>query len=320
MILNQAIPFAQQQDITVVIPAGNEAPTGLHQISPQNLGTTDNGLITVGGVEKNGALFTDTNPDLGSGGSISIYAAARDVLCASTDSDSATKLVTGTSVAAPAVAGMAAYFFSLQELDSNWPAGQVARAMKQFFFLSARIQRNNNPVPDNLGYTPPSARSIVVACKHPLHPSSPSPKSNTSLPGNRHPGNSLAGCGATSSNLKRQDDLPDLTCPAPSDSDTSMTTMTMSSTTSSEISSTTTATSSETSSTTPPPSTTTSSFCTVVYGDGSSCVQVPNNTCGFGSQVICPLAKRGAHQATATTFFASGSFVTALPTAVGMAA
>ena len=164
--MNQVIPFAQEQDITVVIPTGNDAPTGLDRITPQNLGTTDNGLITVGGVEKNGALFPDTNPDLGSGGSISIYAAARDVLVAGIDSDSATTEVTGTSLAAPAVAGMAAYFFSLQELDANWPGGSVARAMKQFFVLSARVQRNNNPVPDNLGYTPPSAGSIVVACKY----------------------------------------------------------------------------------------------------------------------------------------------------------
>jgi subtilisin family serine protease len=166
LVMNQVIPFAQEQDITVVIPTGNDAPTGLDRITPQNLGTTANGLITVGGVEKNGALFPDTNPDLGSGGSISIYAAARDVLVAGIDSDSAMAEVTGTSLAAPAVAGMAAYFFSLQELDANWPDGSVARAMKQFFALSARVQRNNNPVPDNLGYTPPSAGSIVVACKY----------------------------------------------------------------------------------------------------------------------------------------------------------
>lgn len=174
--MNQVIPFAQEQDITVTVAAGNDAPTGLHQITPQNLGTTDNGLITVGGVEKNGALFTNTNPDLGSGGSISIYAAARDVLVASPNSDSATTTLTGTSLAAPAAAGMAAYFFSLQELDSNWPDGSVARAMKQFFALSARVQRNNNPIPDDLGYTAPSAGSIVVACKYHVLPLSHSNK------------------------------------------------------------------------------------------------------------------------------------------------
>jgi hypothetical protein len=140
----------------------------------------------------------------------------------------------------------------------------------------------------------------------------------------RHPGNALAGCGAPASKVKRQDDLPDLSCPSASDSGTSMTTMTVDPTTSSEASSTpppTPTTSSETSSTTAaPPSTTSGSFCTIVYADGSSCVEVPDNTCAPGSMIVCPLAKRGAHAATATTFFASGSFVTALPTAVGMAA
>ena len=169
LVMNQVIPFAQELDIAVIVAAGNDRQ-GLNEITPQNIGTTENGLITVGGVEKNGALFADTNPDLDSGGSISIYAAARDVLCASIDSDSATKSVSGTSVAAPAVAGMAAYFFSLQELDSNWPDGSVARAVKQFFALSARVQRNNNPIPDNLGYTPPSAGSVVVACKFHVFP------------------------------------------------------------------------------------------------------------------------------------------------------
>jgi subtilisin family serine protease len=167
--MNQVIPFAQEQDVTVIVAAGNDG-RALNEVSPQNLGTTENGLMTVGGVEKDGTLFTDTNHDLGLGGSISIYAAAREVLCAAIDSDSATTTLPGTSLAAPAVAGMAAYFFSLPELDSNWPAGSVARAMKQFFALSARVQRNNNPVPDNLPYTPPSAGSIVVACKSHVPP------------------------------------------------------------------------------------------------------------------------------------------------------
>ena len=106
--------------------------------------------------------------------------------------------------------------------------------------------------------------------------------------GDRHPGNSLASCGAPAK-VKCQDGLPDLSCPSPS-SETSMTTMTLESTTTETSQTTTDSTSSKTSGTTEPV-TTTSSFCTVVYGDGSSCVQVPDNTCGFGSQVICPLGK-----------------------------
>ncbi|GAB7326239.1 hypothetical protein MBLNU13_g10227t1 [Cladosporium sp. NU13] len=293
LIMDRVIPFAAENDIVVTIPTGNDAPTSLAMVTPQNLGTTDNALITVAGVEHNGSLFTNSNPDLGTGGSITVYAAARLVLVASTDSDTSTTMLNGTSLAAPAVAGMAAYFFSLPELDANWPQGSIARAMKQFFVLSARIQRNNNPVPPNLSYAGPAPGSVVVAW-------------------NRHPGNSLAGCGAPAK-VKRQDDLPDLSCPSPS-SETSMTTMTLESTTTETSPTTSDFIPSETSTTTDP-AMTASSFCTVVYGDGSSCVQVPNNTCGFGSQVICPLAKRGLHAATATTYYATGSFITAAPTA-----
>jgi len=167
--MNSVIPFAAENDIVVTIPTGNDAPTSLAMVTPQNLGTTDNALITVAGVERDGSLFVDSNPDLGTGGSITVYAAARLVLVASTDSDTSTTMLNGTSLAAPAVAGMAAYFFSLPELDSNWPQGSIARAMKQFFVLSARIQRNSNPIPPNPGYAAPAPGSIVVACMLPLH-------------------------------------------------------------------------------------------------------------------------------------------------------
>ena len=167
LIMDRVIPFAAENDIVVTIPTGNDAPTSLAMVTPQNLGTTDNALITVAGVERDGSLFTNSNPDLGTGGSITVYAAARLVLVASTESDTSTTMLNGTSLAAPAVAGMAAYFFSLPGLDANWPQGSIARAMKQFFVLSARIQRNNNPVPPNLGYAGPAPGSIVVACKSP---------------------------------------------------------------------------------------------------------------------------------------------------------
>lgn len=164
--MDRNIPFAQQNDITVVIAAGNDGVSSfLDQTTPQNLGTSDNALITVGALEKDGSLYTDTTPDRGNGGSISIYAPGRDVTAASKDSDDGTTPTTGTSVAAPAIAGMAAYFFSIAQLDRNWPEGSVAEAMKQFFALSARVQRNDNPVPGGLPYDGPSAGSVVCACK-----------------------------------------------------------------------------------------------------------------------------------------------------------
>lgn len=124
--------------------------------------------------------------------------AARSVLAASTDSDTSTTMLDGTSLAAPAVAGMAAYFSSLPELDANWPQGSVARAMEHFFVLSARVQRNNNPIPPNLGYAGPAPGSVVVACKSSIVKHDPWPlrsrtmyrfeqQQTNAFAGNRHP-------------------------------------------------------------------------------------------------------------------------------------
>lgn len=173
--MNRNIPFALENDIVVTIPAGNDAPISLDQLTPQNLGTTDNALITVGGLEKDGSLYVPSCPDVGNGGSMTIYAAARDVKVADKDFDSQFELRTGTSLAAPAVAGMAAYFFSLDQLSANWPAGRVPKAMEQFFVLSARIQRNSNPVPDNVEYQQPDPGSVVCACKYILPPQNSDP-------------------------------------------------------------------------------------------------------------------------------------------------
>ena len=102
--MNRNIPFALENDIVVTSPAGNDAPISLDQLTPQNLGTTDNALITVGGLEKDGSLYVPSCPDVGNGGSMTIYAAARDVKVADKDFDSQFELRTGTSLAAPAVA------------------------------------------------------------------------------------------------------------------------------------------------------------------------------------------------------------------------
>lgn len=75
----------------------------LDRFTPQSIGTRDNAMITVGGVEVDGSLFTPTTPDIGRGGSLTIYAAARDVMVADFEDDNGFINVNGTSVAAPAV-------------------------------------------------------------------------------------------------------------------------------------------------------------------------------------------------------------------------
>jgi hypothetical protein len=67
--------------VTVVIAAGNAPERGLHNTVPQKLGTAENGIMTVGGVEKDGTLFQQTTmaqPE--QAGSLTVYAPARDVI------------------------------------------------------------------------------------------------------------------------------------------------------------------------------------------------------------------------------------------------
>jgi len=280
--MDRVIPFAAENDITVVIATGNEAPDPLSNTTPQNRGTRDNELITVGSVEVDGTLNTDTSPDLGDGGSITLYAAGRNVKVATTADDSSFGTASGSSVAAPAVAGMAVYFFSIPALDALWPNGRVARALKEFFVISASVQRNKNPVPDNLGYEEPRPESIVVAW-------------------NRHPVG-FEGCGAGSVKVKRQDSsLPDVSCPDPADDPGS-------------------GEGEAPPTTTQGAATSTDPACTYFYNDGSSSCINTSNDCPPASSLVCPLGlkKRGAHIATEyTTYHATESFVTAVPTNVG---
>ncbi|PVH78544.1 hypothetical protein DL98DRAFT_246851 [Cadophora sp. DSE1049] len=124
---------------------GASATFGLHQDVPACLGTSDNALITVGACNADGERTPETTRDLGRGGFI-VTSAQGDgqVPCANT-ADSGSHLVTGTSFAAPQIAGLAAYFMSLPQADL--PAvgrqfmgpdlhirGQVSKAVRDYIY------------------------------------------------------------------------------------------------------------------------------------------------------------------------------------------
>ena len=154
------------QDIITVVPTGNSGLHGgsLDESTPQKLGTASNGLITVGGVDKDGVLHDITTLDAHSGGSISVYAMSKDVVGADYKTNSGSITEDGTSFAAPAVAGLAAYFASLPNLGNQWTQGSVATAMKAYIVKYAYV-RPADPIA-NLppAYSPlPAPDSIVVA-------------------------------------------------------------------------------------------------------------------------------------------------------------
>jgi hypothetical protein len=71
-------------DIITVVPAGNGGgEESLDVRTPQNHGSHNSALITVGGVNNRGVLWPSTSIDIDKGGSITVYAVSKNVMCAS---------------------------------------------------------------------------------------------------------------------------------------------------------------------------------------------------------------------------------------------
>jgi hypothetical protein len=164
--MERALDYCWAHDIITVVAAGNSGARGesLDRASPQKLGTVNNGLITVGGVDKNGVFATTTSFNAGKGGSLTVYAVSEDVVGADWESNAGSMTDSGTSFAAPAVAGLAAYFASLPILDHEWTKDHAATDMKSYIANFA-YRRSANPIPQMPPrYRPvPPADSIIVA-------------------------------------------------------------------------------------------------------------------------------------------------------------
>ena len=146
LMFEEVLDDCWRNDIITVISAGNFGHVpgmSLEKITPQNLGTPDNGLITVGGVTATGALWTQSSVDAGKGGSVTVYAVAEKVTGADYQGNDPA-IDDGTSLAAPAVAGLAAYFASVDSLRGEWRPGNVARDMKRYIETHA-VERQNPP-------------------------------------------------------------------------------------------------------------------------------------------------------------------------------
>lgn len=149
-----------KNDIVTVVAAGNSGDDpnfDLSQDVPACLGTSTNALITVGACDMDGFDFYLTTKDRGKGGSITTSALGVGVQCASGISSDIVSSQ-GTSLAAPQIAGLAAYFMSLPR--NSLPAlpvgdvrfipgpdlhvkGSVAQAVKDYIALM-KYKRNEN--------------------------------------------------------------------------------------------------------------------------------------------------------------------------------
>jgi hypothetical protein len=73
--------WCERVKVPVTVAAGNTPEAFLDETVPQKFGTSDNTLITVGGVGKDGRLYTSTTPPRpGHPGHMTVFAPAVDIV------------------------------------------------------------------------------------------------------------------------------------------------------------------------------------------------------------------------------------------------
>lgn len=106
-IMDRIVQKCLDEGIVVVIASGNAGADGgfIDETTPQDFGTAGNGLITVGGVNRDGRLFDKTTRNRNQGGSITVYGPAEALNVADNGRDSGARdeTVEGTSFASPLV-------------------------------------------------------------------------------------------------------------------------------------------------------------------------------------------------------------------------
>ncbi|KAL2074651.1 hypothetical protein VTL71DRAFT_8430 [Oculimacula yallundae] len=114
--LNSAVAALTKAGVTVVVAAGNENQDAKN-VSPASAPSA----ITVGAVDANDAKasFSNFGPD------VDIFASGVKVQSVGFQSDTASAVLSGTSMASPHVAGLAAYLMSFEKLAT--PADVIAR-------------------------------------------------------------------------------------------------------------------------------------------------------------------------------------------------
>lgn len=114
--LNSAVKAAVTAGITVAVAAGNDNADA-SKYSPASEPT----VITVGAIDSSDARASFSNY----GTLLDVFAPGVNVLSSWIGSTTATNTISGTSMATPHVAGMAAYLIALENLTT--PAAVVAR-------------------------------------------------------------------------------------------------------------------------------------------------------------------------------------------------
>ncbi|KAF1918124.1 peptidase S8/S53 domain-containing protein [Ampelomyces quisqualis] len=99
-VIGKFITWCENIKLPIVVAAGNDPALRLHQQLPHRLGTPSNTILTVGGVNEDGTLWSSTSmAEAGKPGSMSVYAPAKNIVVPATGES----IDTGTSQAAAIV-------------------------------------------------------------------------------------------------------------------------------------------------------------------------------------------------------------------------
>lgn len=84
-VIRNFMMWCETIKIPVVLAAGNNPRKYLHEQLPHRLGTPDNTILTVGGVNSDGTLYDLTSThQAGQAGSMSVFAPAKDIIVPAT--------------------------------------------------------------------------------------------------------------------------------------------------------------------------------------------------------------------------------------------
>ncbi|KAL8693261.1 MAG: hypothetical protein Q9224_003786 [Gallowayella concinna] len=165
-------------DIVTVFAVGSireedNEDKNIGHISPQRYANPNNPMIVVGAVDRDGLPSVSNRRvgptggaygrDIGLTGQITVYALGEGVDIIQVGTESAVMQAVGTSFAAPQVAGLAAYYFSVP--GHMWQRGQVAMQMKNLIFNTRRGGQAHPNCPDGRDIAFNSVNTLPGYCQ-----------------------------------------------------------------------------------------------------------------------------------------------------------